>query len=664
MRKTLLLIFLIALTGLVQAAKITDTVLHVGPKATDEFTILHKDGGYLKKVGSQGDWLFSKDGVLEKKIGSGSGSGGSGGVNILLNSSFEDGLTNWSNTGGTFSQQTYTTGSESNTKFARFVATGAGQYVESDCTDKPEFLSGGGMADIRYTTTDSELFELKVIDCTTSDMEISTATVAAQIDWGKIPTQTFDLKDKLKLRLISLGAASIDFDEAYTGSNKGFIDGTELTESKTYSPYTQGFVSISGQFAEYIHLGNKLTVIGEIDVTNHSSSNEVRIALPGGLSIKSGSGSNPYNVGTWAQSNNTTVKGGFVLAAEGDSYVGISSADVYSSNSINALNKGTGNDCQCSGGRVAFSFTLFVNEFNSQNQKALTPEQADFFISASIGGANAIYNSAGPAEVINSSLDMVLNKGSAKIPCSGTNTSTGLTCSAGSEGIGIVFNTTRSGAFKVCLNTQVSGDGSTASGYRIVHTENNSQVVISTGESSAFIGQSTSPIRLCDVFTLNSIGEHTFRLFGETNSGSTTFLLDRFATLYERDATITVEMVNHNVSRPIINNMVSTSYLNGIIGNHCTIDGVSPTRDPDSELCNSWIDSTVATGHGDTELIFKAGVFSGDVDCQVSALSNARHASFKTLDQPDASGASVIMSDPGGGTSNDKFTVSCWSKRK
>lgn len=50
-----------------------------------------RDGGYLKKA-FNGDWLFSKDGISEKKMGSGSGSG-SGAINTLENDGFEDGVT-------------------------------------------------------------------------------------------------------------------------------------------------------------------------------------------------------------------------------------------------------------------------------------------------------------------------------------------------------------------------------------------------------------------------------------------------------------------------------------------------------------------------------------------------------------------------------------------
>ena len=205
MIKVFLLIF--ALINTTYAAKITDPVLHVGKQAGNDFTILHKDGGYIKKVGSQGDWFFSKDGVLEKKIGSGGGAGGDGGINILANNGFEDGLTDWTTSGGTLTQETYTNSIESNTKYARFVSTTPGEYVESSCIAKPDNFSFGGMADIRYLGGSGN-FELKVFDCSSGDTEISSAVLADFTDWNKSPTHTFPMPNNIKIRIISTAAGS------------------------------------------------------------------------------------------------------------------------------------------------------------------------------------------------------------------------------------------------------------------------------------------------------------------------------------------------------------------------------------------------------------------------------------------------------------------------
>jgi hypothetical protein len=147
---SLFLFFVLAFTS--HAAKITDDELKVGePGSVANKAIKLGNTRLIRSNESTGVLEFTNDGTLFKKIGSGSGAGGSGGVNILANSSFEDGLTNWTNSGGTLTQETYTNAVEGNTKYARFVATAAGQYVESECTFKPDNISIGGMGDIKLS---------------------------------------------------------------------------------------------------------------------------------------------------------------------------------------------------------------------------------------------------------------------------------------------------------------------------------------------------------------------------------------------------------------------------------------------------------------------------------------------------------------------------------
>jgi len=83
--------------------------LNLGDGLAADKTLLFDRGGsnaYLKWSESDSAIVFSNDGVLEKKIGSGSG-GGAGGIQSLDNSGFEDGITSdWTCTASRCTEET------------------------------------------------------------------------------------------------------------------------------------------------------------------------------------------------------------------------------------------------------------------------------------------------------------------------------------------------------------------------------------------------------------------------------------------------------------------------------------------------------------------------------------------------------------------------------
>lgn len=85
--------------------------------------------------------VFSNDGTLVKKIGSGSGSGG-GGVNIMENSGFEDGIdSNWSYTPGRVIESSVPLIGE---KSATFDPVNQFEFIQSDLKTIPSGLHGTG----------------------------------------------------------------------------------------------------------------------------------------------------------------------------------------------------------------------------------------------------------------------------------------------------------------------------------------------------------------------------------------------------------------------------------------------------------------------------------------------------------------------------------------
>ncbi len=668
-------VWLLIFSSITFAAKIGDDELKIGKSgsAADKIIKLGEDR-LIRSNESTGNLEFSNDtGSLWKKIGSGTGAGGAGGVNILSNASFEDGLTNWTNSGGTLTQETYTNGLDGNTKYARFVATGAGQYVETDLTTFHDNLSGGGMGDFKYLQGDNA-FVYKVINGSAG--VISSGDISDLTSWLKAPTITFDIPSQAKLRIESTGAGTIDFDEAYLGSNKNISPvgkGSYFVGSITYPAQSIDALNSSTSWTSlsFASLPLSITTIGDVALVN--SGQDVAITIPNakkgtyvinlhGELFQTNSGD---NVGSWRVHDGTasyqeSIEG--VINVEAYTYFGDKtfSIPVTSDGSItfaiqNKSNTGSVGAVRLSTAGAKISVQYYPS--GSETVEAFTPEQADFFISGSIGGGNAsLLNSASETPIESSSLSMILKDGIATIPCSGTNLSTGLTCSVGNESVGVVFNAPLSGVYEICM--RALADGASAHGVRIVETENAAQTILNTSTQMAYLSQDQW-FSICAPMDVNSSGKKTFRLFSKGSTASV-FVMDRAAAVWGRELAFTVKLLSHNVSRPIIQNMVDTSVGSGVRHDGCRVNesGSTYSFDLASGMCDSWFASLSNNGSGDIDLVF---INSGDYSCSVSGASPTRSIAIQ---YPDNTKINILSSRTSDQVPSDQaFSVLCSKKR-
>ena len=100
-----LVLFLFSLLALNSyAGKITDDVLKIGqPGSGSDKVIQLGDTREIRSNEATGSLEFTNDGSVYKKIGS--GAGGGAGINVLLNPSFEDGVSDWVNTSGVLTSE-------------------------------------------------------------------------------------------------------------------------------------------------------------------------------------------------------------------------------------------------------------------------------------------------------------------------------------------------------------------------------------------------------------------------------------------------------------------------------------------------------------------------------------------------------------------------------
>ena len=163
---------------------------------------------------------------------------------------------------------------------------------------------------------------------------------------------------------------------------------------------------------------------------------------------------------------------------------------------------------------------------------------------------------------------MVLSSGSAsaEIPCSTTNSSTGLTCSAGSEGLGVVFTPPSAGFYEVCANfshyTVTSTSGSVLATFQLIETTSGTQTIIQEGGvRSQSVNNNNGlvlgyPHSICGKFYFSSATKKTIRLMYEQSAGGTItqniLYADRNASYGQVDTRFIVRPLLSPFNRPVL----------------------------------------------------------------------------------------------------------------
>lgn len=562
-------------------------------------TELDLSGSVIKKNKTTNKIQFSNDGTIWKNLGSGSGSG-SGGVSSLENGSFEDGQGSWTNTGGTFSILEYTNPSESNSKYARFVASGAGEYFQTPLITFSDDITGACIAYIgKYKTSDNNAFDFRLLD--SSNNQIDSKTLATtngnwsggDVSNGLISFPCPSVGTQYRLRVISLAAGTIDTDLFYAGSENRLVEvkPSGLILDAHYAGVTGCSVSASSSstWADFGTSANcvGLTVNYSAGGVTASTTDIDRIDRITLNNLKAGK----YKVSLQSQYNNsTTVNFSAYRITDGtQSGQGSGGGTQNSDNSTHYAYFDYSSDqssvtfkVQCysvspsSGCSMLNSFPSvsqskwIVERVDTSSDLAISQSQSEWMIDVNIGGANASLSTTSVSsytEITNGSLDMVINSGSApaKIPCTGTNASTGITCSAVNEGVGVVFNPPYAGKFLVCSEFSHRVDSGASSYakpiFQIVLTENSSQTILQEGKSRTQSGitnsSSTGSVldydhRKCSIFNFSDTSEKTIRLMYEIfASGTVTsvqLLADRDAGNGQRDINITVVPLKNGIT--------------------------------------------------------------------------------------------------------------------
>lgn len=648
---TLLIGLLVATT--VFAAKFSENFLIIGKGLVSEETkiISNQPGSndpFIKYDPVQGAWFSSNDGIIEQRFGTGGGNG-SGGINEISNPGFEDGIANnWANTGGTYSELTAAADVSLGEKSARFVSIVAGEYLESDNTPFSNLVQDGFgcMADFYYkggANFDVKIFKEDLPTNPGTFIEVATETVVDQTVWTQFPTINFPCAESMKIRFESTAGGTIDVDQVYLGSNKGFTQTAE-------QPRFVG--AIRWQQTANCQWNNNTTSFGSFVSDNDCDDNPRELI---GEALDSSSGLQPKLGFAFLPKGRYTIKvSGYLSKHTSANTVnrfrvetnGIgSSVSVFASNNgengagdieltidftedqsnvvfdLQAQNGG-GNNTIIFGNAAPFEMSAYYWPSTTETTRAFTPRQAEFYYEG------YVTNTSGNASIATvgaftypslSSLELVNEIGSGQIGCVSA-PSNGTTCSGTSEQLALVLDIPVAGKYKYCASGVVFSESEGQGTLTLSHlTNDGNDTLIERKVETVYSNDSASgngigfPYRLCHVFEFDSPGAKKVSITARETTGAFFLTASQVPTngsagVFKWDVTL----INHNVSRPILQDMVSTKNSRWVLQSCEVQGGASPVPQDD---CTPWVDIVTRELAGRVSFQFSTGFDTSKARC-------------------------------------------------
>lgn len=329
-----------------------------------------------------------------------------------------------------------------------------------------------------------------------------------------------------------------------------------------------------------------------------------------------------------------------------------------------------------------------VIKYPENSAEAITLETVGEYWDVNIGGTNVdlgTANVADYAEMTNSGLDMIINtnKGSktAEIPCSGTNPSTGLTCSVGNESPGIVIDISTAGRYEACFYfghaTDANASGTVQTVFQLVETPNNALTILQEGDTrlpSSIDNDSSAshggiiPVSICGTFVFNSVGQKTIRLFYEQLVAATVttslVVIDRVGNAGQRDMHITVEKKDQQFPIPIFTDLTTSldkkldfEIPSGSAMCAFRMSTVTDTITIDSGACAG---SVADNGTGDSTITFVTAFSAFPIcTCSVNQIAGNK---FCVISQSNSTTRVGLLTDDGVAADDDVWIICVGAK--
>ena len=627
----------------------------------------------------------------------GSGSGASG--DLLLNSDWNQTAANWTASGGTYARTTTAANIQPpSTGAGSWDSNASGQTLTSNsvtvtsgdgvsgangavafwlkcdtgtCTHKIQAYDGTNVLNEKTITSSTSGFVLNSINFifptsgTVTSRVISVASNEPTLYLGRAffgRAENFNLAKITGGTFFGGGAWAATASCAWGRTVNSFGDYTADTDCPT--PTVRGKAAAPGTkipalvFASFPRGNYQIRSTGRF--YKDSAANAVcNWRFSDGVNFSAASaGYNANNVDMQG-----SISGGFYNATDRSNVTLI----VQAANSDNTTN------CSMNPADASY-FDIEVYYFPDFDSDAYTPDKLGWVVYGTTAGADISLGTstvASPTEIVSSSLTMTKGTYSlpVEVPCSSTNPSTGTTCSAGSEGLGVVYTQPTEGLVEACFDFThqivIGSNGPDISTFfRIVETENNAQTALQTGTYIARhrAGESDTPgqrpsfgpsARLCNLLYLQP-GKRTLRLnFTQTVVNTLTS-----STILDNTFAFSVKPLNQATPAPLIKNSVTSnsSGVERIERAHFTNTGSCAVE----TQSGVWIASVSDPGTGQCAITFSSGIFSAKPACSCSTVGG-EYCALGVL--PTVSGLSTVTRTDAGTLTDDAFDLICMGPR-
>lgn len=715
--KYLIALFAILLPLMAYAASETsnpyDKVTQGKSTATDKDYVFNIGAGAnnpkLRGKASTNKLQFAHDGTTFKDIGSGGGAGG-GGVVLNTNTGFEEGLTAWTASGGTFTLETTAANVGFATQAGAWNPSAASQTLSNDAITVPAGLFGKVCSLSWYYKGGDANLKAQVYDGSSVIAESAAMSTQATYSGKQVIYFTCPSSGTIQARFIaSADAALVYFDDVKIGQESLFnvFPKSILYKGKHDKECTWTIAATVDVWGDPANdatctlTQEKNSGFGTVSTTGAATPGITFTAPETGVVEVCAFGAfisnntNDYTATQLTDASNVQLSQNYTLTSgtASNGYPMCGFLDVTKGASATAkVRVKTRNGTSTFTGFVAGNFNADAIQWSmkyvdyANTSEAISIDQSGWRIDANIGGANIDLGTSTIAtytEVTDASLDLVLAPGSAgaEIPCSSTNPSSGLTCSAGSESVGLAFTPPSAGTYEVCSavihNANLAATGTAQVNFQLVETPNNAQTILQEGNQRNQSGMDTTsgalnlefPNYVCGVFNFADTSKRTIRLMREQVTGGTVnnnrVRADRSTANGQRDIHFKVRRRVEFADVVKFTNMVTTGRALGLKIAFVGFGGVAENAQCTSSPCtihyqSGEVTSVTRTGGGLYNINWAANTWTQKPMC--SAVTNSSSGS-RNPQYAYATGSNTVspinMYDPGIGFSDAGASVTC-----
>lgn len=525
-------------------------------------------------------------------------------------------------------------------------------------------------------------------------LNTTSKTVSLNVPCGAVPSTTVRISNATgNSGTSSLNVANLTYGKA---SNIGTVAQAKLVGTVTVTGCSAQWSIASTTFASfgtqtgcsYAVTGEALAPITNIPAIRFASlpPGEYKLEYEGNIIAASGVNSfYQFFDGT----NTSREQSSISLSASTPSISGISHSISYSSPQSNVtlqIRAKSVSGSSIISGTTTLPGVIRVYYFPSASQQAYNPAMDNWKVDANISGANPSLGSAAVSSytgIENASLTLTNNTGAgnltAQIPCSGTNSPSGTTCSVGNESVGVSFVLPKAGDVMACASFAHHVDGGRAEvTFQIVETPNNAQTISQEGKSRIMSGGAVSsgtfggryPHRLCGTFTFTSAGQKTLRLMYEMTVGAAavnqnTILGDASTSDGQRDIHWEVYPITQNVPAPVLVGSVTSNSAGAERIERAEF--VCSSSSSVTSQSGSWLSIGNISSNRCT-LTFTTGTFSATPVCTCNVKGTSTNVTYSCIPSVTSATAATVgtVYNIGGTTTasaNESYYMTCMGPR-